>query len=580
LRQAIDEANLVPAGTDVTIEVKPEVAGVIPFPNAVAQLATTAKVSPNDSKGAVFWVKRAMNINLDNRLSLMPPNSVSTALGEVAGILVDGPNVNLKNFTNWFSTQSAIVFSPNSDGSSLDGGSSIQTNNGHTNRQVSILGGADKISIRNYTMGRQYPGATNAGIVFQPNLKSETNISETTISNVTIDNTPVANGKCIDGSDGRACFSDGIYVTGVRLNNLIIESCKFTNFWVGTVTGTYQPIDAGDALGGEYWDIRDNIFTDIRVGVSQVYATIRMPSGKKLGGTNYIRDNIFDNSASGAALKQGMAISVDNWINNYSASGLFIEDNYFDGYGAPDEGGSAIIRLNWAGVVTVRRNVFGPATVTQSDASHEETASNSVMLNNNGIQSNQDIKTWYPSAASYKSCSLEVTMNVPALSGPKTPVAIDFYWTATYRAEKYLGSVELAAPGTASLPAEIPGGQGFIRVQTQGSGYSQPESSQYSRTLAVTGSDACTSKVEVDLRAWTNVPAEATSYDQIITSGKEVLEGGKFSQRSNLWLTYTVTNIGSKPLSNLVVYDSQGQQVCTVLSLAVKEVVGCARRRI
>ncbi|MDR2564962.1 MAG: hypothetical protein LBC97_02680, partial [Bifidobacteriaceae bacterium] len=120
---------------------------------------------------------------------------------------------------------------------------------------------------------------------------------------------------------------------------------------------------------------------------------------------------------------------------------------------------------------------------------------------------------------------------------------------------------------------------GYIRLQTQGSG-NQPESSQYSRTVTNVSSINCPPSVEIDLRAWRDVPPSATSHDAILASSAEELHNhAHLVSGTVVWFTYTVRNPSGVRLEDVEVRDSgQGQDpVCVIPSIPARGWAGCAR---
>ncbi|MDR3203068.1 MAG: hypothetical protein LBT54_08075 [Bifidobacteriaceae bacterium] len=83
--------------------------------------------------------------------------------------------------------------------------------------------------------------------------------------------------------------------------------------------------------------------------------------------------------------------------------------------------------------------------------------------------------------------------------------------------------------------------------------------------------------VELVKRAWRDVPPDAAGqHDAIQAAGVEVPAGATLAAGTALWWTYTVTNTGPVPLTNLAVTDSQIGPVCDVPHLAPGSRIGCA----
>ncbi|MDR0591649.1 MAG: hypothetical protein LBG60_00005 [Bifidobacteriaceae bacterium] len=602
LRAAIEEANATPPEQPVKIAVAPSITnGVISQPASTStyMYTETGKVSYLDYNGAYFHIKRTMTIDLDNRLGLSAQEDVANWAG---GFFIDAANVQLFNFSNIFPAETSFVFSPKSSGSTLDGGTSIQTDNYNNERGVWIRGGANNITIRNYTFGRLYgadgPSAHSAITVAPSSTNSDpTGISNVTISNVTVDNTPVEGSTSCTPSSGRGCESSAIAVrSGAVLDGFVVENSTFKTF-TKSFTHVIDMSDAGANCKGI--DIHHNTFTGVKTGSSESHATIVLPTDEKLAGKNYIHDNTFDNSG---ATGQGRAVYWNGGvgtISSYDATGsnLWIEDNYFDGYE------DSTVEMEDTGAVTIRRNTFGTNTKTQTTTDREEYyATGSWMVENDTPFANRNIRTWYPPvqtgnpSLNLETCELWVTLRkdstVSDHYSPKDPATIDFYYTALRTAEVYLGSVSGVAPATSGADVvvrvpELPAADGYLRVQTQGSTTfaDQPESSQYSRVVKLPALGTCADpKLEIDLRAWENVDPGASAHDSIIAASldaasgvKEVEDGDAIGPATGLWFTYTVANTGFVRLHNVIVKDSFNNPVCAIDQIPVGAHAGCAK---
>ncbi|MDR2254271.1 MAG: hypothetical protein LBD97_10545 [Bifidobacteriaceae bacterium] len=599
LSQALWDAALV--GPDLDLRIEADVDGVIEFPTNKTYLPVGDQISPWDKKGAAFHVERPMEIDMGHRLGLAPKNGTApSAMEEVAAMFVDAPGVKLKNFSNWFSYQSVFVFSDNSDGSSLVGGESIQTANNHTNRQVVLMPGADDITISDYTMGRQASDGTSGGIALTKLATSSTGtISRTTISNVVFDNASDDQGGC-DQTSGTTCSSNGLYITNsVAVDGLTLRASEFKNF-TRTSGNPVTSINASEAGAMSNWLIENNRFVETRNGS---LATLQLPTIADLPGPVHIRGNVFDNgkSAQAGSPKQSQAISFERkeTTGSRDASGLFIEDNHFDGY-------VQTIRLQTAGAVTVRRNTFGLQSGSSSGSTTDKTndplgtsgeetgmGDTNLMFTNHGRATNRAIRTWWPiKQATASACGVSFTVatndNVASEFQPAYPLDLDVYWTAGATAEVYLGTLKglTGASGVGyTLEAALPAG-GAIRLQTQGAGGDpdwpdQQESSQYSRAVPVSGTTSCATGVGIALQAWTDVPPEATTYADIIGSDATPLgDGAVLTSGAEVWFTYTVTNTGQAMLRRVLVGDTDEASVCVITDLTTQSQAGCARRAV
>jgi hypothetical protein len=392
----------------------------------------------------------------------------------------------------------------------------------------------------------------------------------------------------VDNSDFES--SSGIRLRRAFFTGLEVLDSRFSYFTSGA-----EVIDVADGIGANpQLDIRGNTFKNIGSGTAAGDAVIRLPEGQTMGAASHISGNVFDNSDS--ALTQGYAINYDAGIssnNSTTASNLFIEDNYFDGYTKVG------VKLEGTGTATVRRNTFGVnhanayQNTSKPTTENEETADSNKasMFQNHDKTANRKILTWYPKRAEVvNGCQLAVDLLKPVSGNlPSEPVTIDFYYTAGTTAEEYLGSVDVESPeasgGKNVIVPNLPSrADGYIRVQTQGySAAGQPESSQYSRTVALPKDDlsACAiTGAAIELRAWRGVGADST-YDGIVNGGlaQEIPAGGPLAPGETVWFTYTVRNTGTVLLQQVVVKDQFADPVCIIASIKAGEEAGCSASR-
>ncbi|MDR1443041.1 MAG: hypothetical protein LBJ02_11815 [Bifidobacteriaceae bacterium] len=589
LRAAIEEANDITGG-GASIELSSAITAeetVAAKDSANYRMVSNAQaglISPQD-KNAVFHITQPVTIDLKNHLGVYASEDTGDR-HDIASFWVDAPNVHLQNLKWVYATGTAVVFSPKSDGSTLTGGSTVAGALGRTQNMVWVMPGADNITISDYKMGRI--GNGNSGMIrVAASSGSDLPVKNLTIDGVTFDNSPASPGTCV-AAGATGCAGAGIvFAGGVKVNGLRIMKSTFKY-----MPERRQAIDMQYAGDCSDITIENNSFTRMFAGATPELAVVILPLQKKLAGTNIIRDNTFVNPAGTV---QDSAIEWSGpWSNATDAaanvSNLYVEDNYFDGYRA------RTIVLHQAGAVTVRRNTFGAATGSQAVTREEETIgsgpldqTDSAMMMNYSQTTNRRILTWYPTQARVEDCKLEVTVEAPtslpstAFNYARTPVDLDFYYTAGTTAETYLGTVaNVAEAGEVTLPA-TPRTDGYIRIQTQGTGPvsgGQPESSQYSRTVPVTAVEEChVPQMEIDLRAWQGVPSDATDHDSIIRSGAEILDDGYASSGAATWFTYTVTNTGWAPLTNVKVRDSANGEVCTIAKVERGYPQGCAKQQ-
>jgi hypothetical protein len=618
LRAAIEQANAIPDGAGtVRIGVADGVTGTIDMAGGTEEIRNSdymvpglAPVSPADTQ-AYFHITRTMTIDLGNLVHV-----AALSLGAAAAFWVDAPDVQLLRFTDIYSNETSIVFGPNSDGSVLEGGESVQPRDYMPVTGIRVRPGADNITIRDYSMGLFpfYQGDHHGMILItaknDPGPDPSAPVRNLTISNVVFDNTPAVPGStACNATTAAGCDAEPIRMGGgIQVEGMVIENCVFTDMPVGR-----QALDFGDAGPGRDWDIRDNVFTRIGGGQTEELASIHLPYGKALGGVNYIRRNVMDNRGAPdfpvANNKRSSQFFAIRWFgpystaNNTSASNLFIEDNYFNNYRAQT------ILLERTGAVTVRRNTFGTNSLVQGGITEETVGGaqgydTATMLMNYNSTANRRILTWYPEAISapvYAQCKLEVSVRPrdelpvdPKATTPElvallkynfapAPVTLDFYWTAGYEAEVYLGSVaNVSQAGTVTVP-DIPPGAGKIRLQTQSAPVSgQPESSQFSRMLAVTAppAECLTPAMSLELRAWSDLGDGASySYEDFVgnPSAAEIEPGAYIPDDESIWMTYTVTNEGASRLRQIVVRDTTDDPVCVIPVIWSGETAGCSK---
>jgi len=283
--------------------------------------------------------------------------------------------------------------------------------------------------------------------------------------------------------------------------------------------------------------IRDNQFLNNAASSTfAYYAFITLPYAKNLHGTNLISGNVFtSNNATGSQTGQATAIFFlgSEPDGSTTPSNLTITSNHFNGYG-----NYSAVRTRSTGLVTVTGNTFGPATRAYANAT-EETNSDYVMYSFSSTwtpyrSANQAILTWAPVAGNatvltspltsgvlamtdprdgaYPTCTATVKVTKPtAIVGnttiPADPVTLQAYWTSAQTAEVYLGQVSGVVGPDATVAFPLPVGtltlpdgttakvvdpvsgvaSGYVRFQTHVEGLGQLESSQYSRTVPLTG---------------------------------------------------------------------------------------------
>jgi adhesin/invasin len=590
LRAALEEANATPAEQTVRISVADGFEATMTVANNPLDYMTNQPASAEATAGAYFHITRSMTVDLGNRLHISPLAGGSTNLS--AAFLVDAPNVQLLNFKDVYSNHTSVVFGPDSDGSVLAGGSAINQNVYLARSMVEVLPGANDITIRDFSMGRFTPangmGMIHISAYSGGGAVTAGRVQNLAIKSVTFTNAPPSGGSATCSSTSQSgCSATAIELgSNARIDGFTVADSTFDYFRAGS-----SAINARNGASGSNWDIRDNTFTRISTGKEVADATIAWPLRQRFDGTNYIRRNLFDNAGTHAGpAQQDNAIYVPGDASGTMASHLFIEDNEFNGYLAQS------ILLDRTGTTTVRRNTFGTDSASQATTANEETIGGQhdvgTLLTNWTQASNRKVLTWKPTNAIILGCQLNATVEPRTQSEVSKeqnlavlPVTLDFYWTNYRTAEEYLGSVQITtgAAQTVVVPylPQKTGGQ--LRLQTQGSSpANQPESSQYSRTVGVrgtAGASCATPSMTIDLRAWRNVAAGASSYESIQATGTEVPSGSVVTASEPVWFTYAVTNTSAVLLIDVTVRDSYANPVCVIPRIRQGTTATCWSRR-
>lgn len=621
LRAAIEEANTmgwVSAG-DVLITLAPGWAGgTITAPSATdpgfVYTNRTFVTAP-----LFFDVLVPMTIDLKNSLHTAVASQFDTVV-----FRIDSADVTVKNASGILSGNTAFLV--NDDSATIDGGETVQSVRGWMQRFVVVAAGVKEFTLANYHVGGLFSQNQQQGAVVFADLNSGgVAIEDTLLDNVdftspqkTAGGTPSTTCTAADGS---GCVNEAVVVgDGASLAGLEIRHCTMAN---SKYRGSYgfPFFDAYQAGAMSNINLHHNTLTNnvtaLSAGIDS--AVIVLPDNDPLTGVNTIANNVFDNSG---VTGQPWGIGWNGALTGTAPSHLSIVDNYFDGFA---QGG--IILAN-TGLVSVQRNTFGPHNGSASPDILEETANASAstlaaMLVNyrpntgssTGANANEAITTWHPVASGPSlslNCQLTVPVEAPSVSAstimPSTPVQIDVYWTATTKAERYLGSSPMNITGTTGsvtvpVPADLlnASGQmsGKIRLQTQtkgpGGAYPQIESSQYSRTIGVPLAGCFPTPPDGDLsvvkQAW--LGAAGLSYSQIMAPGHggatEVISGSRLAPDTTVWFTYTLNYIYLDPKTGLpartgqpgangvAVTDSVLGLVCTI-NVAVNTPTGCVKQ--
>lgn len=549
LRAALEESNALNAAPGaVVIRVKAGLSGVIRpvMSRTPANWMQTSAVSTWDD-GAFYRITAPVSVDLDNRVSIIPTSESV----EGAAFEIDGPDVSLKNFSNILSSGTSLVMGERAKRVTVAGGSTVTRENYYPERFVVYRQGASDIAVRDYALqGFYHEGQQTSGL-FLFNATTSTPMKNITVERVTVNYT--AGGTC-SGSDGSGCRTN-LTTFSPRGPGVVLDGFSFTDSVVKNLNGAtafkfLNNNSSGVTLSN--LSISGNQFLNsVGDGTGDENAFITLPPGT-LSGENRISRNTFVRATSG----QTIAIRWDGLTRSGTTpSGLSITDNHFDGY-------ESSIRLSRSGLTTISGNTFGTRSGSQGrPATGEETGDGGALLvDNSGADSNQASSTWYPAANatmvsapsssalvatprpgySGGTCAAEVAVQRPTVKPlPAGPVALDVYWTADRTAEIYLGRVTGVTDATASIAFSLPVGAqalpgptmptsaqavnattgdvtGFIRVQTHVETTPQITSSQFSRTVAVSGN--CRPTVTLEQAAGQNDPTMSRDLHWTLTS--------------------------------------------------------------
>ncbi|MDR1152958.1 MAG: hypothetical protein LBK72_10920 [Bifidobacteriaceae bacterium] len=508
LRAALEEANAYKAShstTNVTVTVAPGFSGgtiSLAGRNATSGMVSDIGAVFGDSKAAFFAVTAGITVDLEGKIDF---GGVSGTTTEATVFYIQATGAVLRNFGNIVSSWAGVVIGKDARNVVVEGGRSVQTTTNRMKRMVHVNGGAQGVTLRDLTVGRLANSASSAdaGAIFVDRLNTSDSavVKNLLIERVVFDSTPLPGGTCTE-TDARGCSNRGIWVNAtVGVEGMTITHCLFTGFNHERYQNVYA-VYMGLATGMKDVRIVDNRFID-NATWNFTNAGLIVFARSGMAGSNVISGNTFENRAGNLRNWGGAIVYIKT--STGSSGTVTIEDNYFnlpiDMAGKPTV--KSTIHLVDTGAVTVRRNTFGPLSPSQSSTVKEETDHAGPLLlanaTGNAGTANRQIAPWYPSVAAVEGtrCQVTVTANPPTTgTAPKLPVDIDVYYTATDKAEVYLGSQTITTSGKVPLtvPYSVEAG-GYLRLQTQGSPSATGggiESSQFSRTLAVAGADpAC-----------------------------------------------------------------------------------------
>jgi len=460
--------------------------------------------------GAYYAATAAMTIDLKNKLGIQAITSASTS------ILLSGPNITLRNASEIRNAGAAIVAGEFSSNLVIDGGKTMPMDNNLTQRFLEIDANVQGLTFRNYTVGNLNSGgvSTHAAAVLIMQGADSTLDAGLLIDNVTFTTSrnPFSSTWTCTATDSSECVNNSIVLSGARFNGLEIRNCLFKNL-VKASTAKDPVVFSIDVLNStaimEGLNFHNNTIVNsgsckTQNGPNDAFCSvISLPGSFPTTFDNYIQNNTFINDPA-LGIPAAITWYGAQTTTPATATKVHIQDNYFDGFQ------KSTIWLYNAGLVTMERNTFGPNTFSNATTTTEETVSVGIntpygagMIVNEAATSNRKIATWHPTSVNVAGTGCTATVAAAPMSpvtapstAPAFPLRLDVYWTAADTAEQFLGSSANISSGTTAsvavtLPPEAyaPNGSliGAIRLQTQALESTQTVSSQFSRTVALSG---------------------------------------------------------------------------------------------
>jgi len=554
--------------------------------SASSWMSTTVTNQLGQGNGAYYTITAPMTVNLQNKLAIH-----DTTSNDRTTIYISGSHVSLLNASDIQSSATSIVVASSANTVTINGGTTQPTGGTSTHQFLAVQAGAQNVTFSNYTIGNLVNGSdaqcASAAVCF---LGGSGTTSNVTIDTVTFASTATSTtGRC-DTINSSGCVNPSIvvYDATVTLSALTVQNCTFSNLLGGSSTYPLVfSVQSGVTMAN--FTFQHNTVSNVAscpsssVGVNtcalMVFnANMSAQTQDKVyfTGTNAIQNNTF--TATSAA-PQGGVIYFAGMIFNTpnAASNVFIQDNSFDGFTA------SAIWLQYSGVLTVQRNTFGVNSYSNSNVQYEEwgnTASGTTgaMFVNQSPRANNQITTWYPTSASMAAQGMMNIAVTPPTSQtfpngapsvvPPTPVDIDVFWTSNITAEIFVGRVT-GVTKASTISVQVPQAlvaklnsnntlPGSIRVQTQSAALSQLESSQYSRTVSVTGTYVPPIDFSVKLAAYSD-----SAHTKAIPAGTPVAKG------ATVYFVYVLTNLSSAGSTTVgPITDASGKTVCSNVTLA------------
>ncbi len=475
-----------PPGPDGSTAAQNNPGNTSPMITTAAAMNAAAGAFVDSDSQVWFDVQGQVTFDFQNRLGSYSTQDLNPL---AVMILIRGQNASLRNFSTISSNEAVIYVGTAAQNILIENGT-IQNPPGNFNaeRSIAIVAGAQNITISNITFGSVY----RSQLLF---IKNGANIA----NNVTVDRSDFNNDSQAIGPFDNRPTGIGVWgQTGIPVSNFRVTNSTFRDFNMGV--GLFA--DRGDAISTAGLTltnatIQGNTFSRSNRAITgwanaeQIY--LHTPA------TNLaIRNNVF--RWDWTTQPNAPAINSDYAGSN---SGTTIEDNTIVNW---DHGLANSIRLgnSLGSTIQTDRNTMSNSGGSTTAATENANTQNPLFLNS----ANNTIRTAFPSAAVIPvvpACSINVTLQNPSggsggIVSTAFPELVDVYFSQTPAAgdglamEQYVGRTIVNAAVnyvpvlgfTANLP--YTGGPGVVRVQTIDA---LNRSSQYSRTVALTGTDNC-----------------------------------------------------------------------------------------
>lgn len=539
LYAAIQEANARPAGESILIAPAPQIRQVDGSYAASAEIdlnwnttnnptpqvteMSLSMVADSGISGVIdgdrysrYWIQHD-NVTLDFQ------NRLGWKIAADSGynvLLFTGKDQTFRNFTKLTSAESGIYVGATAENFSLLNGAIINPattpalpSNYAIERSVVIVEGAKNTVIQNIAFERSYWDA----VLLAPASNASLVIDGLTIDRSRWDQ-PVNGG----GYDPVYNYFVRNWSSAVSGNNVLITN-NSVRAW-GADGGNSNVISF---VSGTWNDvmIRGNTFT------ATVNQSVNPIIFNGVGATTAIvRDNTFVYAGPG---NRGSTVDY-SWVRSYgNTNGMQIFNNRFVGGNNTLQIANQATTPSATTVPTFRNTMTGVAGTVTAANENTLTTNNNIYNNSNGL-----VRTAFPTLAAVidtppQSCRIDLSIAPPGTGGTAIPtqaIYVDVYLGRTTATggdnvglEQYLGRIsttQAALPGVFSLPYTGAGVGNVVRLQT--TEVATGRTSQYSRTVAATGTDTCAPQSWIKQGGWFNEAGDISSTQEDPTSFRNV----------------------------------------------------------